>query len=82
MSTDRPTKRLLVDYEASSVMGEGIVVDLDSGRVTHCATLEDAIAMVAAANGQSTEEVEDGIHVRMQYLYNLRRGRRRGNPAS
>ena len=82
MSTDRPTKRLLVDFEASMFMGAGIVVDLDSDFVAECPTIEDAIEMVAAATGQSTKEVEEGIRIRMEYLNNLRRGRKRGSPES
>ena len=82
MSTDRPTKRLLVDFEASMFMGAGIVVDLDSDFVAECPTIEDAIEMVAAATGQSTKEVEEGIRIRMEYLNNMRRGRKPGDPAS
>ena len=62
--------------------GGGIVVDLDSDFVAECATIDDAIEMVAAATGQSTKEVEEGIRIRMEYLNNMRRGRKPGDPAS
>lgn len=67
---------LRVDGEASVVIGGDIVVDANNNLVAECDTADEAIAMVAAANGTTEDDVLLGVKVQAQYLDNVRRGRK------
>lgn len=77
------TGAVRVDYEASMICG-GVVTcrtDAPDGWISvFFCTVDEAVAFAAEANGTSEEAVEERIRVEMEYLNNLRRGKRAKAP--
>jgi hypothetical protein len=67
---------LRVDFEASQVMGGGIVLDKTGRVVAECPDLDVAVALVAKVNDESQGDVWRHMKMLMAYRENLRRGRK------
>ena len=73
--------KMRVDFEACIIEPWGLVVgprqpEDENTIVIELDTIDEAIAFVAEANGTSTEEVERRIGMEVEYLHNLRTGKK------
>lgn len=68
---------LIVDAEASQVMGGGVILDFNRHLVVECPSLDAAVSAVATVNGTEPENVRRGMQMQLQYLSAVRSGKKR-----